>query len=573
MPESGKPLGIGARVRKTSRRKARSNQIPPEVLPETDPVISNLTSLVDVQFKPMFYEMYERGRGNITAFASDFLDVTLEKDGKRHDGMERWWHEHFWTPERMLSSGNRWGKTWASSVKLLHNSFYQVRDESYAELTNDYVALNLSLTIDMSKISWDYALARALDSKIFRRFVVEPEIKTAPFPVLPIGISKSNRGINAFRSEIWARSSAKDARYLLGKRFDLINYDECSRDPHGDKILDEVIRMRLADRNGRLDMTSTAAGKNWFYKQYMRGIDDRKNGNTRYYSQTGITYENPFIDLARVKSNEEVMAKMWAEQNIYGGFADFMNVFDRLAIEAMYDGVYYKLCDNYIYLPEAVVHQDHEYLMAVDWGIKRDETVILVADISVSPAPIVFAQNLGIKSNGSRYTWNEQKDIVAMVHRRYNNAPCLFDSTGMVGEILYSNLSDLGMTNHEGYDFAGGTGQAKDHLIFVAQQALQSKAFQLYYNQTTQNLIDQLLLYDRDDKLLPTDWVFAFALLAERLRRTSLPIAEILSLPFYFGFGSRRFGKESIDQYEIRHNAKREEPNNFIMTNVGRINA
>lgn len=180
--------------------------------------------------------------------------------------------------------------------------------------------------------------------------------------------------------------------------------------------------------------------------------------------------------------------------------------------------------------------------MAVDWAVKRDDTVILVADISQSPAPIVFAQSLGLKDNGSRYAWEEQKDIVVKVHRWFKNAPCLFDSTGMVGDIIYSNLSELGMVDHAGYDFAGNMGQAKDHLIFVAQSALQNHAFQVYYNPVTQNLIDQLLLYDRDDKQLPTDWTFAFAILAERLRRANLPISEILSLPLIFASGSRRIG-------------------------------
>jgi hypothetical protein len=112
----------------------------------------------------------------------------------------------------------------------------------------------------MSKIVTDYCLRMGLDSKLFSRFIIENEIKTAPFPVIPIGTSKSQR-VGAFRSEIWARSSAKDARYLLGRKFDFVNYDECARDPHGDKILDEVLRMRLADRSGRIDMTSTAAEK------------------------------------------------------------------------------------------------------------------------------------------------------------------------------------------------------------------------------------------------------------------------------------------------------------------------
>lgn len=580
MPPTGYIVNLGSkRKHETKGRKPQSHLLPPANPPPTDPILSNLNSLVDVSYRPMFSEMYERGRGNITAFASDFLNVSLEKNGQRHDGMEQWWHEAAFASERHLSSGNRWGKSFSEAIKVLHHAFYQTRPPEHAHLTNEYRILILSLTIDMAKIIWEYAMRLALDSSLFFPFVVQSEIKTAPFPSLIIGSPKTTR--NGFRSEIAARSSAKDARYILGRKYDFIVYDECARDPHGDKILDEVIRMRLADRNGRIDMVSTAAGKNWFWKAFQRGKMDEKNGNIQFYSKTGSTLENPFIDHDRVRQNQEIMARQWVEQNIYGGFADFLNVFDRAQIEDMYEEVHYSLCSDYNDIEKLVIDPDAKYIMAIDWALKRDETVIIVARVDENGRyirgerdkakegqyQIVFLQGFSVKPTGSRYTWDELKTITVQIHKKFNSARCLFDSTGLAGEMIYQDLSMIGMNHHEGYDFAGGSSQAKDHLIVVGQQALQNGIFKIPYTPMSQNLIDQLLLYDREDKGLPTDYVFAFCLLAENLRRANLPISELLSQPLLFGIGNRQLGRGQHpfdNNYEVNMPGLTRRPNPLL---------
>lgn len=580
MPQLGDNTNLGFKRRKESKpRGHRADTMPVESPAPTDPILQNIETLVDVSIKPLFNEMWERGRGNVAAFASDFLNVQL------HPGQVKWAHDHFWANERHLSSGNRYGKSYIAAIKLLHHAFFQMRPPQYAELTNEYVALNLSLTIDMARIVTDYCLRMGLDSKMFSRFIVENEIKTAPFPVVPIGTPKSQRN-NQFRSEIWARSSAKDARYLLGRKFDFVNYDECARDPHGDKILDEVLRMRLADRAGRIDMTSTAAGRNWFYLAFRRGLEDKEH--LHYFSMSGTSYDNPHIDHDRVKQNESVMSEVWRNQNIYGGFSDFANVFFRPQIEEMYDSIEYPICTDYRLLDEIRVDPDGQYIMSIDWGVKRDKTVIMVTRIDDGRKqakwiprngncyPLNFIQGFATKPNGERYAWDELKNIAVLIHRRFNDAACMFDSTGMAGSIIFSELETMGMKHHEGYDFSGNEGNAKTQLVMVAQQALQNRLFVFPFNPTTAELVDELMMYDRDDKHLSTDFVFAFCLLAERLRRTNLPVSEILSLPLIYASGSRRFGGSSLYElspYEINTGVPRGMPDSgiVIVSNKGRV--
>lgn len=560
---------MGIKRRNESKPRAtKSNLIPPDAPPPTDPIVQNIESLQDVSFRPMFSEMYARGQGDYAAFASDFLDVQL------HDGQKRWLHTAAWADERMLSASNRWGKTCAAGVKALHDCFYQTRPPEFAELTTEYKYLNLSLTIEMSKIAWEYALKFGLSSKLFRRFILEQEIKTAPFPTMAIGTPKSQR-TNAFRSEYWARSSAKKAYYILGQNFDRINYDECARDPNGKDILDEVLRMRVADRNGQIDLPSTAAGKNWFYLQCMSAKQDIEN--IELYYTTGNAYENPYISHAKVKRNEKKMVRAWVEQNIWGGFADYANCFARTQIEAMYVDVDYPICNSYAKLENFQVDPMGQYIMGIDWALKRDATVIMVARVDDKrwdnfrngvgekvdygdACPILFMQGFTVKDSGERYSWQELKNIAVMLHKRFNNAPCLFDSTGMAGELIFDDLKTLGMTDHEGYDFAGNAGVQKDMLILVAQQALQSHSFVFPMNEETNQFVEQMLLYDRIDKHLDTDYVFSFCLLAERLRRAALPQSEILSLPLLFASGSRRLGTQhpfDRSSYEIRSNGQR----------------
>jgi hypothetical protein len=225
--------------------------------------------------------------------------------------------------------------------------------------------------------------------------------------------------------------------------------------------------------------------------------------------------------------------------------------------------------------------------MSIDWGTKRDATVIMVARVDDGRKsekwipregncyPLNYIQGFTIKENGERYSWDELKNIAVMIHKRFNDAACLFDSTGMVGSIIYDDLSQLGMTGHEGYDFSGNAGTQKDSLILVGQQALQNKLFVFPFNPTTSELVDQLLMYERSDKHLKTDFTFAFCLLAERLRRANLPVSETLSLPLIFASGSRKFGTNQWDfaPYEINTGKSSVPLDNSIaiVSNKGRV--
>lgn len=469
--------------------------------------VTNLKNLAGFRFIPTFEQVFDRGRWDVVQFGRDFLDVEL------HPGQAQWVETHPWADERYLASGNRFGKTWVTAIKGLHHAFYQTRLPRFAELTHRYVVVNLSITLDMAEIGWDTAFTRALDSKLFNRFVIEDECRRTPFPSLVIGGGGKGRG--AWRSEFWARSTAKRGKYLLGKDFDYVSYDEAARDPDAPSVRDDVLLMRLADRNGRIDYVSTGNFKNWYYKEFVKAEEEyaKSGAESRIYAQTGSSYDNPHIDHDKLARNEERMSEEFVRQNVYGGFADVAAVFQPEDVEQCYKGIDYPL-------PYKVV-KDATYVAGIDWGRKEDETVIIVLQTDVSPARIAYARAMG----GYDTTWDDIYKTVHSVHKRYNDAFLLIDSTSQAGDLHMETLTQqYKIESVAGYNFAG-RGARKEDLITIGQRATQDRSVIWPY---IPELYDQLVFYSFDDKHLDTDWVMAFCLAClARKRQEWYTVGEI----------------------------------------------
>jgi len=468
---------------------------------------------------PMFSELVERGRMDIVQFTKDFINFPPPIESL-HPGQVKWAHNFIWTPERMIGCANRWGKTTVAAVKLLHHAFFQTRLPQYSELTHDYTAISLSITLDMAQIAWNFAVMLAQNSPLLKRFIVDIK-KRDPFPLLVLGDG------DKWRSEIWARSTANKGVYLLGRAFDFVNWDEAAREPGGRFILDDVLRMRMADRQGRLDMTSTGAGKNWFWKQCELG---RKNGpyHLQYYFQTGSTYENPSISVDRLEDAKGRMSEAMVKQNIYGEFIDFATVFPIADIEQCYRGIDYSL----IRTPDQAQREittfprDASFVFGVDLGRKRDPTVILGSRTDISPAHIVYAQEIGNEEH-----WDGIYDAISKVYHTFRDPLTVIDATSLGGDISVDILRGERYNVHNiiPYSFAGRGGSQKEHLIQVGQMALQQKAIIWPY---IPELYDQLGMYDYKDVHLATDWVMAYCMMAEGIRQSSTTHIQIAPIEF-----------------------------------------
>jgi hypothetical protein len=83
-------------------------------------------------------------------------------------------------------------------------------------------------------------------------------------------------------------------------------------------VVEEVIQMRLADREGKLDLVSTPNGKNWFYRRAREVADGERGG----YFQSGDSRENVYISQDFLQERLTYFSEHRVQQNIMGQFVD-----------------------------------------------------------------------------------------------------------------------------------------------------------------------------------------------------------------------------------------------------------
>jgi hypothetical protein len=491
--------------------------------------------------RPSIEECFRRGEHDAAQFARDFLDFNP------HDGQVAWLlrsgDPHVPAELRVakpdakqanLHAANRWGKTQVIAVELLHRAFYQIRPEKYAfdpmGRLKPYVAVNVSLSLDQAMIAWNYAFALASNAPRFKDFIVDWQ--GTPFPRLQIG--NKGTGDRKIVSEVWARSTSKGAKFLLGKTFNFLSWDEAAFQDDGQEILDGVIRMRLVDQAGDLVLLSSPNGKNYFYQQCLLGrdrvgVDGKLISDPNVYTQRGRTFDNPHIDAAAVRRSMELMSEEQRIQNIEGEFAEGSSLFNAEDVQACYKDQDYAVlmgsdgvpADAQIILKDtehgvrATLLRDrskrYRYVMGVDLGRKRDQTCIVVLRMpepeeSPQVCQLVYFALLG------NTPWKKQFERIQSVYHQYHCCPTYIDSTAMGGDQTLETLQNEPYNlDVSGYNLAGG--QEKDNLIFHLQAAIQEHRVRFPY---IKELVNSLTYYRMPDKNLFTDPVFALGFAWEK---------------------------------------------------------
>jgi len=185
---------------------------------------------------------WRKAVNNPAYFARNFLNFYP------HPGQLKWLSRSF-KSENALVTGNRWGKSQIQAVKIIHRALFQIRPAE-RDVKGYYRCANVSISQDQAGIIFSKAVDMISRSDALKPLI--KEIRQTPFPHI---VLKNG-------SEIWARSTYNRGEYLLGHDFDYINYDEAAYDPSGEWVVDGVIKMRLADRDGALDYSSTPNGLN-----------------------------------------------------------------------------------------------------------------------------------------------------------------------------------------------------------------------------------------------------------------------------------------------------------------------
>jgi len=359
-------------------------------------------------------------------FAREFLEI------EPHPGQIRWLKNSI-KPENALHTGNRWGKSLVQAIKILHRSIFKIRKLKYNSISK-YEAVNASITQDQANIVFDKVIWLIKGKRGTEALI--KDIKFTPFPRVIFG----NGAV------FWARSTQRRGEYLLGHDYDYFNFDEVAFEPHPEYVVNQVIQMRLADRAGTLDYSSTPKGKNWFYRKCQQLRENPQIG----YVQKGDSRQNPHISNEYLQRKLRTLPGQKTAQNISGEFVDDP---DQVILEKYIS--FATSSSSGLSLPI----KGHRYCHGWDLARKRTHTVGITLDITKKPYQVAAFERFQ----------REWKDVYLAIRERKKEygGEVLIDSTGL-GDVVLSELKDI---MAQGFNFGERGGKAKSELIANLQQA------------------------------------------------------------------------------------------------------
>jgi hypothetical protein len=347
------------------------------------------------------YEEWRRGLEDPVYFARRFLEIEL------HPG-QRLWLSRSTARENVLVTGNRWGKSFTSAVKLIFNAVYRIRPLSY-DSCGRYRAVVASITQNQANLVFDQAIRLVRQSAVLGPLMTD--LVWTPYPKVTFGNGAT----------IEARSTQNRGEHLLGNDYDLFIFDEVAFETAPEYVVEEVILMRLADREGRLDLVSTPNGKNWFYRRAREVMQGERPG----YFQSGDSRDNPFISKEYLNERVEYFSESRLKQNIMGQFVD--------AGGEILKGEY---IDAALLKARDWVAGDHGSLLISGWDLarKRTATVGVTVEVCGERVRVVALERF------RQFDWMV---VLEKIKQRQEQFPgrLVIDATGL-GDVVVEQLRD-----------------------------------------------------------------------------------------------------------------------------------
>jgi hypothetical protein len=336
-------------------------------------------------------------------FAATFLDIRL------HPGQSKWL-DRSGRRENILVTGNRWGKSFVSAIKLIHHAIYRPRKLCF-DRSGRYRAIVASITQDQANLIFNTALRLITQSDILAPII--RSLRKTPYPKMTLGNGAT----------IEARTTQNRGEYLLGNDYDLFIFDEVAFETDPEYVVEEVILMRLADREGRLDLVSTPNGKNWFHRRARDVIDGKRDG----YFQSGDSRENPHISREFLDERVNYFSQARLKQNIMGQFVDSGG-------EILKGAYVDKALRGWEKASQEAVGGSTTYITGWDLARKRTATVGITVAVCGAAARVVALE---------RHRNNDWKVVLERIKQRQGEYPgrLLIDATGL-GDVIVEELAD-----------------------------------------------------------------------------------------------------------------------------------
>jgi len=176
-------------------------------------------------------------------------------------------------------------------------------------------------------------------------------------------VSRSERVIQFSGGGFLGIYSMDNEDSIRGDNFDLVVSDEAAM--MSETAWTDAIQPTLADRGGDALLISTPRGRNWFWKEWVKGQDGAQSTQQSWTAPSSAN-PNPRIqlaaELARERMPERTYLQEWLAQFLEDGAGVFRGI-DLAATAEMVSPV----------IPGT-------YVMGVDWGRSNDFTVLVVMD-------------------------------------------------------------------------------------------------------------------------------------------------------------------------------------------------
>jgi hypothetical protein len=293
---------------------------------------------------------------------------------------------------------------------LLHHAVYRLRPLQF-DRCGRYRAVVASITQNQANLVFDQVVRLARQSEILSTLIAG--IVWSPFPKLTLGNEAT----------IESRSTQNRGEYLLGNDYDLFVFDEVAFEPNPEYVVEEVIMMRLADREGRLDLVSTPNGKNWFYRRSREIAEELRQG----YLQSGDSRHNPFISAAYVDERVRYFSSERLKQNIMGQFVDAGGE----VLKGEYIDAALEVCRKVSAPTNAATAY---YISGWDLARKRTATVGITVEVTGDFAHVIELERL------KQFDWMV---VIEKIKRRQQRFPgrLVVDATGL-GDVVVEQLKE-----------------------------------------------------------------------------------------------------------------------------------
>ncbi len=356
---------------------------------------------------------WRRGLTDPAYFASAALGIEL------HPGQRRWL-ENSDKAENVLVTGNRWGKSFVSAIKILHRAIYRPRKLEF-DRCGRYHILTASITQDQAGIIFDQTV-RLVRQLPWLEALVTSLVRT-PYPRLTFGNG----------SVVETRSTQNRGEYLLGHDYDLFIFDEVAFEPDPEYVVEEVIQMRLADREGKLDLVSTPNGRNWFYRRAREVAGGERGG----YFQSGDSRENVYISQDFLQERLTHFSEHRVQQNIMGQFVDsggeiLRGAYVDQALKAFQE-------DASAHEKNVRDRQRGRFISGWDLARKKTATVGVTVEVIDGNARVVALERYRM------FDWNV---IIEKIKQRQVQYPgeLIVDATGL-GDVVVEQLREFNPTS------------------------------------------------------------------------------------------------------------------------------